>query len=674
MDSTDRCRPRWPHILVCLVLAGSVFLTFWPATRYEFVNFDDLGYIIQNRHVQHGLNWDDIHWAFTSFYAGNWHPLTWLSHTLDWQLFGPKPGGHHLTNIILHAANTLLLFWVLLGMTEGRKAPNTRIHAPEKLQTSSSNEGRTLLPCALVAGLFGLHPMHVESVAWIAERKDVLSTFFFLLTILTYAKYVAAKAQISKSSIQHPASVRHSSFVIRHSATVFYLLSLVLFACGLMSKPMLVTTPFVLLLLDFWPLARWQPLPFNLQLATLRKLVFEKLPFFALSAADCVLTFLAQSSTGAVASNIVADPATRVFNSTISYAAYLGKMFWPGDMAVYYPFREHPDPRAILAGIAVLLLGSAIVIRYFRARPYLAFGWFWFVGTLVPVIGLVQVGLQSMADRYTYIPYIGLFVALVWLCGDLLSRLPWSVGALWIAGAGLLFGCGLSARHQLRFWQTSATLWAQAVRVTSGNVVARQNLGSALVEQRRFEEAAQQFQEALKIKPMYAEAENNYGFALSMLGKTDEALEHYQRAVAMKPIGRTHYLIATALLNQGKHAEAAAEYMQAIELEPELPPALNDLAWIMAADTDPSLRNGPQAVILAERACEASLEPDPQFIGTLAAAYAEAGRFQEAISAAERAKELAIEQGKPEIAQRNEELLQYYRKGQAYHEPRAEVK
>jgi Tfp pilus assembly protein PilF len=678
MDSKNQLRSRWPALLVCVALAGSVFAVYWPVTRYEFVNFDDIGYIIQNRHVQHGFNWDDIRWAFTSFYAGNWHPLTWLSHTLDWQLYHLKSGGHHLTNVVLHAINTVLLFIVLLRLTQQGKAPNSKAVSSVRCQGPEGNGASTFWACAIVAGLFGLHPMHVESVAWIAERKDVLSTFFFLLTIWAYAKYV------SGVRCQEEPEVQSSKFV----PGLFYILALLFFALGLMSKPMLVTTPFVLLLLDYWPLRRvasgeWRVTRANSQTPKLSNsqtpilpLLLEKLPFFALSAAESALTFFAQRHTGAVASTAAAPIETRIFNAIISYGAYVKKMFWPGAMAVYYPFREHPELGEIAGGVLVLLIGTAVAIGWGRRRPYLAFGWFWFVGTLVPVIGLVQVGLQSMADRYTYIPYIGLFVAIVWLIRDLVvARGPcsrglvvtWSV-VLWSAAIGILAACGVSAAHQVRYWQTSEMLWRQAVNVTSGNVVARQNLGSALVEQRRFAEGAEQFEEALKIKPMYAEAESNFGFALYMLGRLDEAVEHYQRALSMKPIGRTHYLLAMVLLQQGKHAEAVAEYKRAIELEPELPPALNDLAWILATDPDPALRDGQQAVIMAERACQASLVPDPQLIGTLAAAYAEAGRFPDAIAAAERAKDLATKQGNLALAQRNEELLQYYRRGEAYHE------
>jgi len=617
--------------------------------------------------------------------------------------------------------------------------------------------------------------MHVESVAWIAERKDVLSTFFFLLTIWAYARYVeSVKCQVSeeKSEIRMSKSETNPKSEVRKELTdssqyatrntqhaarryhlpssIFYLLSLLLFALGLMGKPMLVTLPFVLLLLDYWPLRRMAttdhgprttdggggtdhgPRTTNYGLLTL---VIEKLPFFALAAADCVLTVLAQSHTGAIASTVAVDPETRVLNAIISYGVYLRKAFWPGNMAVYYPLRENPSIGAVCVALVVLLVISAIAIRCIGhldtatgahdsdragqtsstrenrhdrsralrcARPYVAFGWFWFIGTLVPVIGLVQVGLQSMADRYTYIPYIGLFIAVTWAICDAVesqnvqgskfevqgSRFGlrfWSMVrglvvrgpvVLWSRGPAILFPlgvivlamCALIASRQVRFWQTSETLWRQAVRVTSGNVIARQNLGSALVEQRRFAEGAEQFQEALNIKPMYAEAESNFGFALAMLGNTEEALVHYRRAVAMKAIGRTHYLIGSLLLAEGKRAEAIAEYKQAIELEPELPPALNDLAWILATAPEADLRDGNEAVNMAERACQASLSPNPQFIGTLAAAYAEAGRFLEAISAAERARELAGKQGREDLVRRNEELLQVYRSGKAYHE------
>ena len=363
-------------LLICLLLALVTLAVYWPVTSHQFIIFDDDDYITDNSHVTAGLTWPGIVWAFKTDHAANWHPLTWISHMADCQIYGVKPGGQHLTNVLFHIANTLLLFF-LLKQTTG-----------------------ALWRSAFVAAFFAWHPLHVESVAWAAERKDVLSTFFWLLTLMAYARFVTlSKVQSQKSK-------------------VFYILALLLFACGLMSKPMVVTLPFVLLLLDFWPLERFPLSAFRFPLFF--RLVIEKIPFFALSFAGSLVTYLVQKTNGAVSGVSIFSRAESVL---LTYARYISKTFWPADLSIVYPYR-YSWPAIFVIGTALLLvIWSALFIYRAKKNPYLVVGWFWFFGTLVPTIGVVQVGAQSMADRYMYIPSIGLFIIVVWGANDLFNNL-----------------------------------------------------------------------------------------------------------------------------------------------------------------------------------------------------------------------------------------------------------
>jgi hypothetical protein len=460
----------WLAPLVCLGLALAVLVVFLPATRHEFVNYDDLEYVTQNGHVQAGLMWESVAWALSSTQASNWHPLTWLSHMLDCQLYGLKAGGHHLTNLLLHAVNTLLLFLVLRQMT-----------------------GATWRS-AFVAALFGLHPLHVESVAWVAERKDVSSTLFWMLTLWTYALYVArgegggARGEGGASNLrsaQHATQITRPSSGLTQSATLHYSLALVCFALGLMAKPMLVTLPFVLLLLDYWPLGRLQRSTSNAQLPMIRRLIYEKLPFFALALASSLVTFVVQRKGGAVSSLTTLSVGARIANAAVSYARYLGKTFWPDNLSVLYP---HPGHWLVwqVAGAGLLLAGGtagALALR--RRRPYLPVGWLWYVGTLVPVIGLVQVGIQSMADRYMYVPAIGVFIMLAWGLWDLTAGWRGQRVALATGGAVALACCGAVTRSQVGYWTNSETLFRRAVQVTKKNYLAYNNLGYYLSGQGR---------------------------------------------------------------------------------------------------------------------------------------------------------------------------------------------
>ena len=421
---------------IYFALAVSTLLVFWQVRDFDFIDYDDDLYVYKNQHVLNGLTADGVIWAFTTNRSANWHPLTWLSLMLDCQLFGPGPGRIHLINVLLHLANTLLLFAVLKKMTG------------------------SLWPSAFVAAAFALHPMHVESVAWIAERKDVLSTFFFLLTLAAYAGYV-----------KRPSVYR-------------YMLSLVLFAVGLMAKPMLVTLPFVLLLLDYWPLNRLmaqtaatsshrggKSVPAADKYLTLYRIIIEKIPFFVLSAVSSVITFSVQQSSGAVADINILPLQNRVANAFLSYAKYIGKMFWPQDLAVFYPLNAVGSISLWQFVLyALLLVGvTFLVLRFCGTRKYLLVGWFWFVGTLVPVIGFVQVGSQAFADRYTYIPYIGLFIMIAWGLPELLSKWPYRKFALGISAVIALTAFGICAHQQVIYWNNSIALFSHALEVTQNN-------------------------------------------------------------------------------------------------------------------------------------------------------------------------------------------------------------
>jgi protein O-mannosyl-transferase len=644
-------------ILICVLLGVGTLAIFWPVLHHEFLNLDDQDYVTQNEHVLGGLTWENTQWAFQAGYASNWHPLTWLSHMLDVQLFGLKPGWHHGVNLLLHIANSLLLFLLFKRMTGARWRS------------------------AFVAALFALHPLHVESVAWVAERKDVLSTFFFMLTLLAYTKYVEEKAESRKQKaevVEHGGHFQLSAFCFRLSA--WYGLALGLFALGLMSKPMLVTLPFVLLLLDYWPLQRLrlcdstsevQSSKLKTQRSTFLSLLREKIPFLLLSASSCFITWLAQKRGGAIATLEAIPTGLRIENALVSYCAYLGKMIWPAPLAAYYPMPEAiPAGKVTLAAVALLLV-TTLVLAARHKRPCLIVGWLWYLGTLIPVIGLVQVGLQSMADRYTYIPLIGPFFALTWGIADsaILNSQFSRKCAVAVFPLSLLAVCATFTLSQVRFWRDSETLHRHTLAVTTNNPLTHLNLGSALAEQGEFDEAAGQFSAAVHIKPSYAAAQSNWGFVLSLQGKFDQAIAHYRAALQINPrLARTHYLLGSALTRLGQRDQALAEYRSALEINPDAPPALNDLAWALATAADAPNRSGAEAVALAERACRLTGFQQPLFIGTLAAAYAEAGRFDDAVNTAEKARDLALAAGQKDLSERNAQLLELYRAQKPYHE------
>jgi tetratricopeptide (TPR) repeat protein len=640
----NRSRLNWRPLLVCLGLGVATLATFWPVSRSAFIGLDDPDYVKKNPQVLQGLTWRSVGWAFTTGFASNWHPLTWISHMVDVQLFGLKPGWHHCTSLILHLANTLLLFLVLRCMTGA------------------------IWRSAIVAALFALHPLHVESVAWISERKDVLSTLFFFLTLFAYVKYVETKVQSPKSKVQSPQPPAHASHITSHTS-LYYLLALVFFALGLMSKPMLVTLPFVLLILDYWPLRRVEIKNQKSKIKNLLPLVFEKLPFLALSVAASIVTFMVQRHGEAVVpvSDIPLD--LRIENALVSYAVYLEKMVWPAGLAVYYPFSRDIAPEVTASAAVSVLVLSLLALLQWRQRPHLAVGWLWYLGMLVPVIGLVQVGLQARADRYTYVPLIGIFIALVWEVGERTSgwRYGRSFGAA--AGAAVIAVCLVLTARQLRFWRNSVTLFERTLALTTNNFVIHLDLGNTLLEQGELAGAEKEFAEAAGINPRYADAQYNWGTALAMQGKLDEAINHFRAALDLKPRSEdAHFLLGCALGMKGRVPEAIEEYRTSLALKPNQLGTLNNLVWILATNPDPQFRDGNEAVKLGERLCDLTKFKQPMFVGTLAAAYAEAGRFGDAIKASENAKSLAAAAGNKELVEKNMQLLELYRTGKPYRE------
>jgi tetratricopeptide (TPR) repeat protein len=536
-------------LLVALALIVLTLVVFWPVGRNDFVNYDDDLYITTNAPIQQGLTIQGILWAFRSTRAGNWHPVTWLSHMLDVSLFGMNPAGHHWMNLLFHLANVLLLFFLLKRMTDA------------------------LWPSAFVAALFAIHPLHVESVAWVAERKDVLSAFFGLLTLWAYVGYTENKVSSFKFQV---SSLQPED----RKAMLDYLGVLVFFTLGLMAKPMLVTLPFLMLLLDYWPLKRVSSFKFPVsslkpgtrnQKPETRTLFFEKLPLFALAAASSVITYLVQHKGGATAMIVKTSIGARLGNALVSYVLYLWKMIWPFNLAVLYPHPGGLLPLWQIFGSALLLSALSLwVLRQAKRRPYLMVGWLWYLGTLVPVIGIVQVGAQAMADRYTYLPLIGIFIMIAWGAAETRNLKPETFRTVFLGGiAGIaLVLLAATARTQVGYWKDGVTLFKHAVEVTEMNIIAHTNLGVALFEQGKVEEAIKEYSEALAIQPNFAKAHNNLGVALAKQGKPEEASRHYREAMRptfFEPYGN----LAAIQMEQGKTEEAIENYAEAIRIKPD---------------------------------------------------------------------------------------------------------
>jgi Flp pilus assembly protein TadD len=571
------------HLLVCGALALGTLVVYAPTLGYPFVYYDDHVYVYENPQVQPGLTLDGAYWALTTFHGGNWHPLTWLSLQLDAALYGGlNAGGFHLTNVLLHTANTLLLFVVLSRMTGA------------------------VWRSAVVAGLFALHPLHVESVAWVAERKDVLSALFWMLTLAAYLGYV------------------------RRPGVGRYLLVLLALALGLMAKPMLVTLPCVLLLLDYWPLGRWE------SAVSSGRLVLEKLPLFALVLAACIVTCLAQSEGGAMVELQAVPLEARLENALLAYVAYLGQTAWPLHLAVHYPHPGLAVPAEQALGAALFLaVVTALLLVAGRPWPYLAVGWLWYLGTLVPVLGLVQVGDQAMADRYTYVPLIGIFLLLTWGAGDL--ALAWRVPRAGLVAATtlVLLACAALTWVQVGSWASTLDLWQQAAAVSENSDRAHINLGSCFQKAGRLAEAQEEFAKAVALKPRHVLAHHNLGLVLAARGRHAEAVEHLQKAVALDPQNASaHNDLGYVLQQVGRFEEARAEYRHSIALD-----AGQALSHYNLASVDMRLGQVDEALAQVREAI--ALNPgNALFYRSLGKVLQALGRHEEAVSAFRKAQEL----------------------------------
>jgi tetratricopeptide (TPR) repeat protein len=682
---------RTVRALVLILLAVAVCGAFAGVLRAGWILFDDPDYVSAQPRVTGGLRLDSALWFLSHPHAANWHPLTSWSHMLDVQLFGLHPAGHHATSLFLHVLNAVLLALVLSRLTGAW--------------------WRSLA----VAALFALHPLRVESVAWIAERKDVLSGLFFVLTLGAYGWWA-----------ERPGKLRYAALMLA-------------LALGLMAKPMLVTLPLVLLLLDVWPLRRLaspgRSRATGVRARPLRGLISEKWPLFALAAGSALATFVIQRQIGAMIPAETMLPAQRVANAVLSYWRYVGKTLWPQGLAVYYQYPPTTNWAGAFVGALGLVLVTAVCVLQVRKRPYLTVGWLWYLGMLMPVIGLVQVGSQSHADRYTYLPVIGLVIALVWFVGDLVTHSrPGRIAAA-VALTLALAALSAATARQVAHWKDTRTLFTHALAVTGNNPVAHQCLGCAYLEDGKVEPAIAELNKALRLSPNYQDAHHNLGQALAIAGRTEEAVAHfrfalrvtdkavirhnlgsaldklgrldeaireYQAAIALDPDRYlTRVLLAKDLAARGRIAEAEPHLRRALELNPvEAEPrrlmavmltvegrveeaireyqeilrrnpddldALNNVAWIRATHAEAEHRDGEQAVRLAERARAKSPTPEAVLYSTLAAAYAETGRFPAAVSAGERAVELAGAAGAAEDAARFAEQLRCYRTGKPFH-------
>lgn len=673
-------RTPWRTGLVAGILIAGILAIYGPSVGFDFVNLDDPQYVYSNPIVEQGLTWHGVRWAFSTFECGNWNPLVWLSHMADCQLFDLRAGGHHAINVLLHAANSVLLLFLLEHLTGA------------------------LWRSALVAAVFAWHPMHAESVAWISERKDVLGALFWMLTIWAYA-----------------ASVRQAN-----RRKLFYILSLFFFTLGLMSKPMLVPLPLILLLLDFWPLQRSEPL---------RGLVMEKIPFLALSLAASLLTIWSQHSVGAM---MAAEPLPlRIENALVSCGVYLTQFFAPANMAMFYPF-PHFVPAWQWVGAALLLAGITwAVLVQARTRRYLIVGWLWFLAALAPVIGLIQVGMQSRADRYTYIPYIGVAIILAWGFQEVCAA--WlRVRTMFVALSSIwLFGCCVVARTQAGYWRSNVPLFEHSIKVTSGNYMALDHLGQAFMADGKLDEAMSNFQEVLRLRPGAALPYNDVGNVYALQHKLDDALSMFQKAISLDPdfsqarcnagnalllkgnypaameqlkialelnpadaIAQRH--MADALIRSGRAAEAVpycenavrlepkgaynyyalgyacmlagdprralVNFKKSLQLAPQQPECLNALAWMYATSPASELRDGQAAIELAAEACALTGRTNGSALDTLGCAYAEAGKFIDAIKTADELAALGSSRHDTNLTQMARQRLELFKAGKPWRE------
>jgi protein O-mannosyl-transferase len=600
---------RWAVVGLCVLLFAITWIVFGQTFHHEFVNYDDPLYVYDNAHVRAGLSWHGIGWAFTHIHSQNWHPLTTISHMLDCQVFGLNAGAHHLVNVFWHSIAAVMLFIVLTQMTG------------------------SIWPSAFVATVFAIHPLRVESVAWIAERKDVLSGAFFMVTLFAYFNWT-----------RRPTLGR-------------YLMLSIPFACGLMSKPMVVTTPFVLLLLDYWPLNRFGK-------STLAKLLVEKIPLFALSAGSVFATLWAQNF--ALGSTQFLPLKWRITNAIFSYFEYVRQTFCPIDLI---PFYIHPENRLalwkLLLATVVLIALTAIAFVRRSKNPYLLVGWLWYLVMLVPVIGIVQVGLQGHADRYTYLPQIGLVIALVWLIDDLTKS--WPARKLILSAAALLVLGTLSvlSARQTTYWRDTATLWRHTLAITPDSDVAHVGLGGVLFVQGQIDESIDHYERALRLRDGNVAAHFGLARALAAKQKVDPAISHLQKTLNIQP----DYIAASndlgvLLASKGDIKQAIAAWRQTLSFDPENPDAANNIAWMRATAADADLRDGKEALGLARLALKMGGE-NPVILRTLAAAEAENGRFAEATATAGRAEVLAQKNGDRALADSLERCIELFRRGEA---------
>jgi tetratricopeptide (TPR) repeat protein len=618
--SPPKVNGRWLTVGICIALAGLTWLVFGQTLWHDFVNYDDPRYVYENTRITGGLSISGIAWAFTHIHSMNWHPLTTISHMLDCQLYGLNAGWHHFTNVLLHTLAVVLLFLALKQMTGA------------------------VWQSAFVAALFAIHPLRVESVAWIAERKDVLSGVCFMLTLLAYVYYTRAP------------SLRR------------YLVVTLAFVLGLMSKPMLVTLPLVLLLLDYWPLSRIGGHGSGAGRQLLMA-VLEKIPLIVLSAVSSFVTLLVQK--GAVGWTEQLPIAARINNAVVSYAAYIWQMLWPVRLAVFYPHPEHRLPLwEIISCLLLLICITAVAIALRKQRPYLVTGWLWYLGMLVPVIGLVQVGWQGRADRYTYLPQIGLYIAATWGVAELTALYRHQRSILTTAAILLIGAFSLCTWVQTSYWRDSEKLFRHALTVTVNNDVAENNLGIVFLGQGKVDEAISLLQSAVDLRPDNSPAHENLAKALLQKGQIADALIHYRKLLDLQPDNiEVHNIVGTVLTQQGRVGEGVDEWQKVLAVQPDNGNAMSNLAWVFATSPDQSLRDGPKAVQLAEQALRISGGRIPILFRTLAAAYAESGRFSEAIQTVQQGIELANSQGNSGLATELQGNIALYQERQPLRDP-----
>ncbi|MEN6320297.1 MAG: tetratricopeptide repeat protein [Syntrophaceae bacterium] len=534
---------------IIFFLIAIILITYWPVQHFEFANYDDDIYITENIHVCSGLTKDSIIWAITTMDAGFWHPLTWLSLMFDYELYRLNPAGYHWTNVLFHIANSILLFLVLNRMTGA------------------------LWRSGFVAALFAVHPLHVESVAWIAERKDVLSTFFWMLTMYAYVFYV------ERQSVWR------------------YILVFISFSIGLMAKPMLVTLPCVLLLLDYWPLRRFQLKKSTGDFVDVEKqssfpekkfisvthLILEKAPLFVLVIVVSIVTYIAEQKLGALGLQEIFPLGTRLTNALISYTGYIGKMIWPVNLSVYYPHPGNWPLTYLMASCLILIIITIVAIRTLKTHPYFTVGWLWYLGCLVPVIGLIQVGSHAMADRYTYIPLTGLFIIVAWGVPDILRQWRHRRLILSISSGLVLVSLIMCTMLQVKYWENGISLFQHAVNITGDNGIILNNMGNALARKGKTEEAIRQYKKAINLQPNNAEAYNNLGKVLTLQGKINEAINEYKKVIILKPQHmKAYFNIGVAYSDLGNYQEAIFYYLEALKLKPDFVAAYNNLGIVYA--------------------------------------------------------------------------------------------